>query len=63
MNGPVVVGLVFMCAAAVVTAALIGSDLIREALDELEARREWAEIQRRSDARRYLSNTSPRSVK
>jgi hypothetical protein len=63
VNGPVVLGCVFTIAALGVYVALEGSRLIREALDELEARREWERIKRRSDAARYLTDLGPRSVR
>ena len=63
MKGPAVLAIVFTVAAGIVAAALIGSSLIREALDELDARREWNDIKRRSDACRYLSDIRPRSVR
>jgi hypothetical protein len=63
VNGVATILLVALITVCAVTAILIGGDLVQEALDELEARREWAEIQRRSDARRHLTNTAPRSVR
>ena len=62
MSGPVVVILLALGAALIVSAALVGSDLIKEALDEMEARREWRQIVELSEKRRHLSNTSPRSL-
>jgi hypothetical protein len=61
MNGAVVIPIVLTVAALGVYVALEGSRLIREALDELDARREWRAMCRRSDAARYLSNINPRS--
>ena len=62
MTGPAVVILLAFCAAAIVATALVGSDLIKEALDEMEARREWRRIVELSEKRQHLSNTSPRSL-
>ena len=55
MTGPTVLGLVLTVAALGVYAALEGSRLIREAFDELEARREWRRMCELSAKRRRLS--------
>ena len=55
MNGPTVLAAVFTVAALGVYAALEGSRLVREAFDELEARREWRRLCELSAKRRRLS--------
>jgi len=62
MRGPVAIPLILAVAAMLVYAALEGSALVREALDDLEARREWRRMVELSEKRRRLSE-SPRVMR
>lgn len=60
MTGPAVILLLALTTGLGVLGVLVASDLIREALDEHDARQEWRRIVELSEKRRHLSNTTPR---
>jgi hypothetical protein len=62
MNGPEFLAAVAVITGLLVFAALKGSDLVREALEEMDARREWRRMCELSEKRRRLSQ-APRVMR